>query len=103
MTIIVVALAGVLVFTPRHAFRELSVFDNNRYYETSTVKAQSGLSIRDQPTTSGTLLKTAPDKAKLTVIDNDAAQDIIDGKKGSWYKVEYLGTTGYAWGNYIDY
>ncbi len=103
MTIVVLALAAVLFLPPRHAFRTQAASNSSENNNlTSTVKAISGLTIRDQPTTNGTLLTTAPNNEILTIIDKNAAQDVIAGKSGSWYKVEYQGITGYAWGNYID-
>jgi hypothetical protein len=103
MAVVALILAGVLFFTPRHAFRAQAIFNNRESNSlTSKVKAASGLSIRDQPTVNSTILTTAPNNARLTIIDENVAQDIVGGKNGSWYKVEYQGITGYAWGNYID-
>lgn len=69
---------------------------------TSSVTAVSGLSIRDQPNKNGNVLTTVPYQEKLTVIETQISQDYINGQSGYWYKVEYQGTTGFAWGNYIS-
>lgn len=101
MTVVVLCLAGVLFFTPRQVFRK-QLYNSESIKSKSKVKAFSGLLIRDQPTTNGTILTRAPNNASLIVIDENAAQDVLNGKRGRWYKVEYQGITGYAWGNYID-
>lgn len=66
------------------------------------VNANNGLSIRDEPSKSGKLLITAPYQAKLKILKLDVKKDVINGKIGFWYEVEYQGTTGFAFGNYID-
>lgn len=103
MTIVVLALAALLIFTPRHAFRTLSGDYSSENSQTKPfVKASSGLSIRSEPSIYGTLLTTAPYGSSLTILNENAASDIINGRSGSWYKVEYNGITGFAWGNYIE-
>ncbi|GEM_PF-2984329 len=101
--LIALVLVAILIFTPRHAFR---IGNSNSFMQTnegtSTVNAVNGLSIRDQPNKNGNLLITAPYQAKLSVIETDVAHDYISGKSGYWYKVEYQGTTGFAFGNYIN-
>jgi hypothetical protein len=102
MTFIVIVLAGILVFTPRHIFRNQTEgigIDNDL---SPRVKATGGLSIREAPSVNGTILTTAPSHAAIIIIDENAASDNIGGKDGNWYKVEFQGVTGYAWGNYID-
>ena len=103
MAFIAVALAAILVLTPRHAFRTQADTTNGESNKAMPkVKAASGLSIRNEPSINSTILTTAPNHATLTILDENAASDNIGGKNGSWYKVEYQGVTGYAWGNYID-
>lgn len=103
MGIVVIVLAAILILTPRHAFNaQAEILSSESSNSTSTVNAVSGLSIRNEPKVGGTLLTTAPYQAALTIIDENAASDIVGGKSGKWYKVEYQGITGYAWGNYID-
>ena len=105
LVVIALILGAILYFTPRHAFR--SNFSNLNTQEdfrviTCTVTAVSGLSIRNQPSRNGRLLTTAPYSAKLTIISQEVTEDNINGKKGYWYKVQYQGTTGFAWGNFLD-
>jgi hypothetical protein len=99
MSFTAIILAAILVVTPLHAFKPASIENNGTMLR---VNAARGLSIRNEPDINSTVLTTAPNHATLTVIDKSAALDNIGGKKGSWYKVEYQGVTGYAWGNYID-
>lgn len=103
MTIVVIGLAAILILTPRHAFNaQAEVFSTESNNRTSVVNAVNGLSIRNEPRISGTLLTTAPYQATLKIVDENAASDVVGGKIGRWYKVEYEGITGYAWGNYIN-
>ena len=103
MGVVAAVLIAVLIFTPRHAFTTLaSNSDTENNSAKSTVNAISGLSIRDQPSINGTLLMTAPNNSVLHIIDKNGGADKIGGKRGNWYKVEYEGVTGFAWGNYID-
>ena len=103
MAVVAIILIAILLLTPRHAFRtQAASSDLESNSNKSKVKAVGGLSIRDQPSVNGTLLTTAPNHAGLTIIDKNGGSDNIGGKNGNWYKVEYEGVTGYAWGNYID-
>ncbi len=51
------------------------------------------LNIRSAPSTSGSIVTTAPNGAILDVLDTNAA--------AGWYKVKYNGITGYASSQYI--
>lgn len=73
----------------------------NENYTPSEVTAISGLSIREKPNRHALELAVAPYKSKLKVLDDKVSTDYIKGKNGYWYKVDFNGTTGYAWGNYI--
>lgn len=70
--VIVLVLIAILIFTPRHVFR-MENGNSNSFMEanegSSIVTAISGLSIRDQPSTKGNLLTTAPYQAKLIVLE----------------------------------
>lgn len=66
----------------------------------ATFFAKSGLSIREQPSKNGKFIITAPYQAKLRVLETDVEYDYTDGKTGYWYKVEYRGKIGFAFGNY---
>ena len=101
MTIVILVLVSILVLTPRHAFRkEVAVSPNKK--AASSVNAINGLLIRNAPNISGIVLRTAPYRSLLTIIDGDAASDVINGKAGHWFKVEYDGIIGFAWGNHIS-
>ncbi len=102
MTIVVLVLASVLFFTPRGVFKSQNKnLDKEIYDKNLSVKALNGLSIRNKPSIKGLLVATAPLHAKLSILDDNAALDNIGGIHGKWYKVEYNGIIGYAWGNYI--
>lgn len=103
LTIVALVLVAILIFTPRHAFRigQSNLFTTDSESR-SIVNSTSGLSIRNEPKKNSKLLITAPYQAKLNIIETDVAQDFINGKSGYWYKVEYRGITGFAFGNYID-
>lgn len=58
-----------------------------------TVKADSGLRLRAQATTSAKILGTAPDGATVVVLE--------DAGKG-WYKVSWNATEGFMSGQYLD-
>lgn len=49
------------------------------------------LNLRSEPSLSGRIIGRIPDKATVTVID----------ASGAWYKVEYMGATGYVLGDFI--
>jgi len=103
LTIVAMFLIAVLIFTPRHAFKLNSSNSFAKVTEgSSIVIAESGLSIRDQPNKNGNLLITAPYQSKLSILEINIAQDYINGKSGYWYKVEFKGTVGFAFGNYIE-
>lgn len=103
MAFVAVVLGAILVLTPRHSFRaQAETASIESANSSTTVKALGGLSIRNQPNVNSTVLTTAPNHATLLILDENVASDNIGGKSGSWYKVEYQGVTGYAWGNYIE-
>ena len=103
MAVIAIILIAILLLTPRHAFRtQAASSELEATSKKPTVKAIGGLSIRDEPNVNGTLLRTAPNHAVLNIIGKNGASDNVGGKRGNWYRVEYDGVTGYAWGNYID-
>ncbi|POY36968.1 hypothetical protein C3K47_07855 [Solitalea longa] len=101
LKLIAVILVSILIFLPRHAFNLSSNLLINDKKATSKVIAISGLSIRDKPSKRGILLTTVPYQEKLAIIDTSVSQDYVNGKNGYWYKVEYQGIIGFAWGNYI--
>lgn len=103
MTFIVIVLAAILILTPGHIFKTPTETTRVESIKTSSrVKAGGGLSIRSEPNVHSAVLATAPNHATLTIIDENAATDNIGGTNGNWYKVEYQGVTGYAWGNFIE-
>jgi hypothetical protein len=63
--------------------------------------AKSGLFLRDKPTTASEKLICMPYLAIVTVTDTNGPADVIDNANGKWYKVNYFGYDGWAWGKYI--
>ncbi len=65
---------------------------NQQTVRTGTVSLQSGyLNIRSGPSLSSPVIAMAPNGSTLTILD----------KSGDWYNVDYNGTKGYAFANYI--
>lgn len=72
------------------------------------VKTKSGVILRDQPTTQGEKIISAPSDANVEVVDECAMMDQsksleIEGKLGFWIKVKYKGKTGYAFSGFLQY
>lgn len=65
--------------------------------------AKSGLSIREQPSTSAKVLEKIPYGEKLMTVAGDVNQPVIstEGFSGFWWKVNYNGKTGYIVSSYV--
>jgi hypothetical protein len=65
--------------------------------------AKSGLSIREQPSTSAKVLDKIPYGEKLMTVAGDVNQPAIstEGFNGFWWKVNYNGKTGYIVSSYV--
>ena len=65
--------------------------------------AKSGLSIREQPSTSAKVLEKIPYGEKLVTVAGDANQPAIstEGFNGFWWKVNYNNKTGYIVSSYV--
>ncbi len=65
--------------------------------------AKSGLSMREQPSTSAKVLEKIPYGEKLITVSGDANQAAIstEGFNGFWWKVNYNGKTGYIVSSYV--
>ncbi len=66
---------------------------------TGIVNVNDSLSLRDQPTTSGSLLTRFYNATELTILDQNAGSG--NGCAGPWYKVNYQNHTGYSCSDYI--
>jgi len=59
------------------------------------------LNMRSEPSLSGKVIFKIPNESGVTVIEYDLEEKYIDGAKGRWCKVNYAGTIGWVWGNYL--
>ncbi|MCC9169171.1 SH3 domain-containing protein, partial [Pontibacter harenae] len=57
--------------------------------------------LRLEPENNSPILTTIPATAYLEVIDENGPEQTISGKKAKWFKVNYDGKTGWAWGGLI--
>ncbi len=66
------------------------------------VNAGGGLKIRSDASTDAEELALVPSGEKLGLIETVGDEVEVAGKTGYWYKVNYKGTVGYAFGAFID-
>ncbi|MBN2435857.1 MAG: SH3 domain-containing protein [Spirochaetes bacterium] len=66
------------------------------------VNAGGGLKIRSDASTDAEELVLVPSGEKLGLIETVGDEVEVAGKTGFWYKVNYKGTVGYAFGAFID-
>lgn len=80
-------------------FFYVASFSQQTYY----AAAKSGLSMREQPSTSAKVLEKIPYGDKLVTVAGDANQPAIstEGFNGFWWKVTYNNKTGYIVSSYV--
>lgn len=66
---------------------------------TGTVNVNNSLTLRNAPTTSGTVITKFYNGTVLTILDTNTGSG--NGCSGNWYKVEYGSYQGYSCGDYI--
>ena len=59
------------------------------------------LNMRSEPSLSGKVIFKIPNESGVAVIEYDTEEKYIDGAKGRWCKVNYAGSIGWVWGNYL--
>ena len=59
------------------------------------------LNMRSKPSLKGKIIFRIPNKSSVAVIEYDTEEKYIDGAKGRWCKVNYAGSKGWVWGNYL--
>lgn len=69
--------------------------------KTGSVIAESGLVLRKNPIVHSERLDLIPKGSKITILDSEGPAHEIDGIQSNWFKVEYNGKTGWAFGGYI--
>ena len=66
---------------------------------TGTVNVNDSLTLRNAPTTSGTVITKFYNGTVLTILDTNTGSG--NGCSGNWYKVEYSSYQGYSCSDYI--
>jgi uncharacterized protein YgiM (DUF1202 family) len=67
----------------------------------AVVVAKSGLSMREEPSAKGKLVKLLPTNSIVKVLET-GEEVTIKGKKAPWYKIQYGNAEGYAFGGYLQ-
>jgi lipoprotein LenA len=67
----------------------------------ATVQTAAGLTMRDQPSTSGKSIVIIPDGNTVKIIENGKTEETIAGKTSIWYKVEWNGNRGWVFGGFL--
>lgn len=67
----------------------------------ATVQAQAGLTMRDQPSTSGKPVVVIPDGSTVSIVDKGTKEETIAGKTSVWYQVEWNGNKGWVFGGFL--
>ncbi len=78
--------------------------NNGAYGEATvqaTVQATAGLTMRDQPSTSGKALIVIPDGTNVKIIEKGSAEETIAGKASVWYKIDWNGNRGWVFGGFL--
>lgn len=65
------------------------------------VQAAAGLTMREQPGTSGKAVVIIPDGSTVKIIDKGSTEETISGKTGFWYKVDWNGKRGWVFGGFL--
>ena len=71
-------------------------------HTTATVDVDNNtLNMRAEPSLRSSVLFRIPNQSIVTIIAYDTEEVYIDGAKGRWCKVNYAGSIGWVWGNYL--
>ncbi len=69
---------------------------------TAVVSVESAtLNLRAEPSLSGALILKIPNESLVSIIEYDTKEQYLDGTRGTWSKVNYQGSIGWVWGNYL--
>ncbi|MBL8019598.1 MAG: SH3 domain-containing protein [Leptospirales bacterium] len=68
--------------------------------EVRFVAASDGLRMRSTPTLNGEKITTIGNGAKVKVLEEGDVFE-VDGLKSNWYKIEFAGKEGWAFGGYL--
>jgi len=67
----------------------------------ATVQTAAGLTMRDQPSTSGKSIIIIPDGNTVKIIEKGTTEETIAGKTSIWYHVEWNGSKGWVFGGFL--
>jgi len=71
-------------------------------HTTATVSVDNTtLNMRSEPTLQSQVILKVPNQSSVTVLEFDIQETYIDGSKGRWCRINYAGTIGWVWGNYL--
>ena len=59
------------------------------------------LNMRSEPNLKSKVVLKIPTNSSVTVLEYDLQETYIDGSKGRWCRINYAGTIGWVWGNYL--
>lgn len=68
-----------------------------------TVIAEPNLIIRAEPKTDGKPINSIPFLGSVSVYEEPRLKDTINDQPNEWRLIEYEGTKGYVWGQYLSY
>lgn len=74
-----------------------------RYGHTTATVAvdNTTLNMRSEPNLKSEVILKIPTRSSVTVLEYDIQETYIDGSKGRWCRINYAGTIGWVWGNYL--
>lgn len=67
----------------------------------ATVQTAAGLTMRDQPSTSGGKIVLIPDGNTVKIIEKGTTEETIGGKTSVWYNIEWNGNKGWVFGGFL--
>lgn len=71
-------------------------------HTTATVSVDNTtLNMRSEPNLRSQVILKVPNRSSVTVLEYDLQETYIDGSKGRWCRINYAGTIGWVWGNYL--
>lgn len=83
--------------------RKLDLLEERFGFITAVVKVESEtLNMRSEPSLSGNLIMKIPNESVVSIIEYGEKEQYLDGALGSWYKINFGGSIGWVWGNYLE-
>ena len=67
------------------------------------VQTAAGLTMRDQPSTSGKPIVVIPDGSSVQIIATGSTEETIAGKTSVWYQVDWNGNRGWVFGGFLAF